>query len=242
MMAWGTRALLRRLPFAVLVVMAASSPMACGALLGIDPGIPFGSDASVETGAGEGGGSSVADSTVEAAGDAASSDGGVLGDGGTDVSDSESSIDSGGTQPDGEADAHCTSEVTWCNTHCGTGPDNCQQTVTCSGCDPGDTCNTQNLCVCVPKADYCVGRCGKTVDNCNNGIDCGGCDGGACTANACGCVPESATQACGKLQCGQATDNCNLTVNCGVNNTTDCPTGEDCLRARAKITERHCVS
>ena len=106
----------------------------------------------------------------------------------------------------------CTPDPAWCDTHCGTGPDNCGQERQCpSNCAAGNGC-TGNTCMCQPEASWCNGRCGMTTDNCNNPINCGTCAGGDSST---ACTPETYQQACGARKCGQATNNCGQLVNCG---------------------------
>jgi hypothetical protein len=105
----------------------------------------------------------------------------------------------------------CTPDPSWCDSHCGTGPDNCGQTRQCpANCAQGYVCNTNNACACETESTWCTGRCGKTTDNCGKAIDCGTCD------DASVCTAESYQSACGSRQCGQATNNCGQLVNCGV--------------------------
>ena len=188
------------------------APLACGSLLGIDNGTPRG-DASILG----------VDVDVP---DGDSVDGTVVADGGTysDVvtySDMYVPVDSGPV---------CTPDLNWCETHCGTGPDNCGEMRGCgSQCPQGESC-VANVCRCATAPSWCNGRCDKTTDNCGNPIDCMSCEGGAtCYSNVCGCMPDPVTTTCKGQQCGAATNNCNLTVNCGVSNTTECNSGDYCM-------------
>jgi hypothetical protein len=104
----------------------------------------------------------------------------------------------------------CTPDPSWCDTHCGAGPDNCGETRECpSNCAQGYVCNASNACECQTESGWCNGRCGNTTDNCGKAITCS-----ACT-DASSCTPESLQKACGGGQCGQATNNCGQLVNCG---------------------------
>ncbi len=106
----------------------------------------------------------------------------------------------------------CTPSTSWCDTHCGNGPDNCGMPRQCPmNCPQGYGCNAQNVCACQSEPSWCSGRCGNTQDNCGNPIDCG-----VCAADAGQCVAEAVRQACGSRACGQATNNCNQLVNCGL--------------------------
>ncbi len=106
----------------------------------------------------------------------------------------------------------CTPAASWCDNHCGNGPDNCGMARECpTNCPQGYGCNTQNTCECQSEPSWCNGRCGNTEDNCNNPIDCGPCDDAGPQ-----CAPEPVRQACGSRQCGQTTNNCNQLVNCGL--------------------------
>jgi len=127
----------------------------------------------------------------------------------------------------------CAPDLTWCNTHCGTGPDNCDVQRACSvNCPTGSACGANNACQCQPQSGWCNARCGQTTDNCNNPIDCGSCDAGeTCVNHACGCTPDGLVKTCASLECGQATNNCGQTVNCGVSGTAACPQGQVCLQA-----------
>jgi hypothetical protein len=131
--------------------------------------------------------------------------------------------------PPADGGADCTPDLDWCDTHCGTGPDNCGQTRNCSAdCPTGESC-LSNVCKCQQDLTWCTGRCDKTTDNCGTGIDCGDCEAGVeCFSGFCGCMPDPLATTCAGRQCGQATNNCGLPVNCGVNHTTDCATGDYC--------------
>ena len=195
-------------------------PLACGALLGIDDGSPVG-DAAVAA--------PDSDFAIDAASDAAN-------DGAIDGANDGASSSDGTFQPDGgfhvDAEAGCTPDLSWCNTHCGTGPDNCNVTRACpSDCSPGQAC-VSNACACQSNPNWCAGRCLGTTDNCGQGMACPSCAAGVtCFNGACGCMPDAPTKTCGTQQCGQATNNCGLTVNCGLNGTTACPSNEVCLAA-----------
>ena len=194
-----------------MLAVLVSAPLACGSLLGIDSGTPRGDASTVVPGD---------DSSPVAAIDG-SDEGSSPADGGVPV------------ERDAATEAGCTPDLTWCNTHCGTGPDNCGQTRVCTGdgggCPEGESC-VSNVCACESDPAWCTGRCGKTTDNCGNPVDCGSsCDGGAaCYSNVCGCMPDPVATTCAGKECGQATNNCNLTVNCGVSGSTACAAGDYC--------------
>ncbi len=201
----GVRLSYARVAIVGLVALLVGAPLACGSLLGIDSGTLRGD-------------ASTMDINVFPE-DVSSSDGAVIEDSGT-YSD---------TYVPAESGPACTPDLNWCESHCGSGPDNCGQMRGCgSECPQGESC-TGNVCTCAISAGWCTGRCGMTTDNCGNPIDCMTCDGGAsCYSNACGCMPEAVTTTCAGKQCGAATNNCNLTVNCGVSNTTECASGDYC--------------
>jgi len=192
---------------------------ACGLILDLDHGVPAGEpDASLD--------GSHPDVSSEGGGDEA-------GQGSYDAVAIEDAFTlEDGRKPDaarGEADApslECTPDLSWCDSHCGTGPDNCGQSRACAiDCTPqGYVCGTTNTCECQTEASWCTARCGLLMDNCGRPIDCGPCDAGGCDAE-----PESV--ACGTKQCGQAVNNCNQTVNCGLLRTGLCaqPLQEICL-------------
>src|SRR5450432_1889326 len=96
----GIRSCVSRLAVAGASVMAACASLACGALLGVDDGTPRG-DAST-------GGPGDSDVTMD----------GSLEDGG--LSDASDASD-GTFLPDGgfhvDAEAGCTPDLSWCNTH-----------------------------------------------------------------------------------------------------------------------------
>jgi hypothetical protein len=182
---------------------------ACGALLGLDQGSPL---------LGEGDASSDATTSLPLP----SPEAGVQGpdgvvpssprqEGGSPVDDSGPAErpESGPPGRDSAADAGCTPDPGWCNSHCGVGPDNCGGSRTCPAtCAAGYTCGSGNVCQCQTESDWCNGRCGQTTDNCNKPIDCGASCPPSCTA-------ESMQLACGDRQCGQVTNNCSQKVNCG---------------------------
>jgi hypothetical protein len=201
-----------RLSIAGVVALVVCAPLACGSLLGIDNGTPRGDASAV--------GSTVGD---DSAPDVTTSD--PPQDAGS-RSDVGSSTD-GGLGFDGHVG--CTPDLNWCDTHCGTGPDNCNQMRACNTpCPTGESC-VANVCKCTFDPTWCNGRCQDTTDNCGNPINCMQCDGGvACYSNVCGCMPESVATTCAGKQCGQAINNCNLPVNCGVNNSVNCNPGDYC--------------
>ena len=197
-----------------MVALLVCAPLACGSLLGIDSGTPRGDASALGD---ERGLDDVAaiDASQE---DVSSTDGG-------------SSVDAGST-PDagpGVDGAGCTPDLNWCDTHCGSGPDNCNQTRQCSSvCPAGESC-ISSTCQCQSDPAWCNGRCEKTTDNCGNGVQCGNCDGGvACYSGFCGCMPDPLSTTCAGKQCGSATNNCNLAVNCGVNSSPSCAAGDYC--------------
>jgi hypothetical protein len=203
-----------RLATAGLVGLLVCAPLACGSLLGIDSGTPRG-DAST---LGDDGASLSDVSTVDPPGDGGeASDGGSRTDGGWPTD--------GGLDLDGYVG--CVSDVNWCDTHCGTGPDNCNRTRDCNTpCPSGESC-VANVCKCTQDPSWCKGRCEQTTDNCGAPISCPECAGGSadCHTNVCGCVPDPVATTCAGRQCGQAINNCQLPVNCGVNNTVNCSAG-----------------
>jgi hypothetical protein len=195
-----------------------------GSISTAEPTIPTDSSAA-STAQGEGGNAGAAvpgvtepDATVAVMGDAGTAAAYMDHDGATDA----------------ELGNECVSDPAWCDSHCGSGPDNCGRSRTCNlDCPTGTECGSTHVCVCQPQPDWCAMRCGQTKDNCNNPVDCGGCDGGTCAQNACGCVPESVTQACNGLQCGQVKNNCGQTVNCGISGTASCPAAQVCTASGA---------
>jgi hypothetical protein len=194
-----------------VVALLAGAPLACGSLLGIDSGTPRG-DAS-------------------ATGDDLLADVVVTPDGSDrpDVSDPPDSGSYSDVYVPVDSGPACTPDLNWCETHCGSGPDNCGEIRGCSSDCPGTEACVGNVCTCATTDGYCTGRCGETTDNCNRPIDCMTCDGGvSCYSNACGCMPEPVATTCAGKQCGSATNNCNLTVNCGASNTIDCSGSDYC--------------
>jgi hypothetical protein len=139
----------------------------------------------------------------------------------------------------------CTPDPSWCDLHCGTGPDNCGESRICNPeCALGYVCGTGNLCACQTELGWCTARCGDTLDNCGNAIDCGPCDAGGEAA----CDPEDMDAACGSQQCGQATNICGQLVNCGPGQLTVCgsstqfclPDGGCCTPDNAAACGTHC--
>jgi hypothetical protein len=212
-MTWGLRAPSRRLAVTAMLAVLTGASVACGSLLGIDLGTPRGDASTVDAG------------TFDVA----------VGD--VSVGDGAQGPGEAGPIPDGgvqfDAEAGCAPDLSWCNTHCGTGPDNCGETRACpSQCAQGDTCSSaSNTCECASDPTWCTGRCGDVTDNCGNKISCPGCNGVSCLGGACGCMPDSVATTCAGMQCGQATNNCGLAVPCGVNNSTACTSGEVCVTA-----------
>ncbi len=205
----------RRIVSATLFVACSSAVVACSLVLGLDSGkVRDDTDASLDA----------------LAPDVTTSESSSTDAPGPDVSTGLGAPDASGTG-DGAADARldgavganggdaCTPDPNWCDTHCGSGPDNCGETRGCSMyCAPGNACGDANTCLCVAESTWCNGRCGSTLDNCGNAIDCGACDAGADAA----CVPESSGNACGSRQCGQVTNNCQQLVNCGPSDLSQC--------------------
>jgi hypothetical protein len=201
---WTTRAPYgwARLCSAALTIVTVPG---CGLILDLDRGVALGeADASLDARAGDVSREAGAE-PVDAAGDprvaydAFASDDSPQGN--------ESSL------RDGAADTsptECTPDPSWCDSHCGTGPDNCGQSRACaSDCAQGYACGASNTCECQREITWCSGRCGATTDNCLRPIDCGPCDASVCDA-------EPDTAACGSRQCGQTVNNCHQTVNCGL--------------------------
>src|SRR5579872_1954884 len=208
------------------LVAGVASVSACGAFLNIDDGIPFdeagavdvpmSADAGVEAALPEATPDRLDEPAIDARDEVDSAtpvDAEAGGDDATDAdADVVTTIDAG--------DAGCTPDPNWCNTHCNTGPDNCNQMRQCpSDCPQGDVCSANNLCECQAAAGFCTNRCGAVKDSCGVVEQCGDCDGAACTSNVCGCAPQPDSVTCNNQQCGQAMNNCNLWVPCGVNGT-----------------------
>jgi hypothetical protein len=182
----------------MVCVASALGSIGCGSLLGIDDGLP---DSDAE-----------ADSFQP--GDVVTSEGGGVGDAGTDG--------------DGNAEAGCT-DPTYCNTHCGTGLDNCGKSQPCTDNCHGtnDFCDaSSNTCDCTQLSGFCDNKCGDWTDNCGNKVTCNGCDGGGCTdAGLCAsCTPNG--QTCGSRACGFVNDGCTQ-LPCGTNNG-NCPNNGEC--------------
>ncbi len=222
----------KRAAFFVVLLGWVSVTVGCGALLGIDDGVPYGSEASTrDTAPGKDAAS------AETTPDVGDEDAGIVADTGS-GEDQVSAPDSAeeadapaeATLPDAPSEA-CTPDLTFCQNRCKPGTDSCGVYWDCTGsCAPGEGCTPDGRCICAPDPNWCADRCGVTKDNCGNSIDCMGCEGGvACTNGACGCAAESNSAACGANQCGAATNNCKQSVNCGVNGTTGCAAGQTCL-------------
>ncbi len=202
------------LPMLGLVVGCASWLPACGLILGLNAGSAIGDESPDAVGV----------TLADAQEDGKKVEDGAAGDADSTLSDapSSSSPTTGDPTPvpgmDGSGEASlgppqadaCTPDPSWCDSHCGTGPDNCGESRQCaSNCPQNYACGAKNTCDCKSETDWCTGRCGQTADNCGNGIDCGPCGVDAC-------APESTNEACGSRRCGQATNNCGQLVNCGV--------------------------
>jgi hypothetical protein len=227
----GLRGRSRSLPMLGVVFACVSWLPACGLLLGLDQGATGLGDASsdavtVPVANGEdapvANGEPVADGEGEGTGstswDAPSSDAPSSVDATTgDPIQVPAMMDGGDEASSGPLEGDgCTPDPSWCDSHCGTGLDNCGETRQCaSDCQQSYVCGPKNTCDCQTEMDWCTGRCGQTTDNCGNAIDCGTCDAGGCTA-------ESTREACGSRQCGQATNNCGQLVNCGLLGTALC--------------------
>jgi hypothetical protein len=129
---------------------------------------------------------------------------------------------------DGDAEAGCT-DPTYCNTHCGTGIDNCGASQPCADNCHGanDFCDaSSNTCDCNQLSGFCTNKCGDWTDNCGNPVTCNGCGGGGCTdAGLCAsCTPNG--QTCGSRQCGFVNNGCTQ-LPCGTNNG-NCPSNGEC--------------
>ena len=214
----GTRAGVVAIAGVLASLALALATGACGSILGIDSGTPRG-DAST--------GGPEQDVAVMEPADAASADGGSSNDGAS---------SDGGFPFSFDAEAGCAPDLDWCNTHCGTGPDNCGQPRACpTECGSGASfysCNANNVCECSLDPNWCVGRCGQTKDNCGNTVVCAGCAPNVmCYSGVCGCMPDPVATTCGSQQCGQATNNCGLPVPCGVNDSPACANGQVCQSA-----------
>src|SRR5581483_11580467 len=98
--------------------------------------------------------------------------------------------------------------------------DNCDASVTCPGCDGGQTCNAGTCSGCIPDPNPCGSQpCGFVTNNCGQRIFCG--NNGACVTpgqvclsnNTC-CTPDNSqcgsTFACG----GSFTNNCGQSITC----------------------------
>jgi hypothetical protein len=186
----------------VIVGSLVASP-ACGLLLDLDHGSPLGDDASVDAGIDVFSVESGSEPPEAAAADVFVAD-----------APPEATLPveaSPGFDAAPDAPGQCVPDPAWCDTHCGTGPDNCGESRACSAdCGQGSACGDAGACACQQDPNWCTARCGATVDNCNQPIDCG-----ACMVDA-GCVAQPDDQACGARQCGQATNNCGQLVNCGL--------------------------
>jgi hypothetical protein len=243
-MASGIRLLFNRPGALVLLLGGVCALAACGTILGIDDGVPKSDSGASGTDAG-----AVYDATAEDLGvDRSTGDreagrdvaGDVSAEGGDatlmDASEADGDAAADGDATDGDAispsdgaDANCTPDPSWCNTHCGTGSDNCGQMRKCApDCPTGEAC-TNNLCICQTQANWCANRCGMTTDNCGNATPCGNCEGGAtCNSGVCGCTPQLDSVTCGARQCGQVMNNCGLWVECGAGGTSACPNAQFC--------------
>jgi hypothetical protein len=189
------------------VATMACAPLACGSLLGIDDGL-LKEDASTRPDA-----------------MAVAFEAGIPAESGDEAVAVEA-------DPPAPAEAGCTPDPSWCDTHCGTSRDNCGESRVCpDDCPTEDTCSAGNVCQCQSRADWCNGRCEQTTDNCGKPVDCGSCEAGvSCFTNVCGCMPDTIATTCAGKECGQATNNCGLAVNCGVSGSTACPSSEVCLQ------------
>ena len=116
--------------------------------------------------------------------------------------------------------------TTACTGKCGTVPNGCGGTYTCSGCTAPQTCGgggTANVCGCTPTpmATACNGKnCGTVSNGCGGTYTCGSCTSpqtcaGAGVANVCGCTKIAMSTACSQKSCGTAPDGCNGTYTCG---------------------------
>jgi hypothetical protein len=193
--------------WALLCSACAASLLACGLILGLDSGVPL-TDASADA---VGTPADASSSSSEPGIDA------PAGDEPPPLTDKMPTLTPNGV--DASTPIHgdaCTPDPSWCDSRCGTGPDNCGEARTCpTDCAQGYVCGNSQTCQCQREANWCTGRCGMTTDNCGASIDCGVCDGGECQA-------EPVKQACGTRQCGQAVNNCGQLVNCGLLNTSLC--------------------
>lgn len=236
-----------RLTIAALLAAGACAVAGCSAILGLDSGKPRPDD----------------DAAADSALGEASPEEASLPDAGYDATLTDAGADAPETSPldaaqDGDAPSDapvvtsffdvvdaCTPDPSWCDLHCGTGPDNCGESRICNPeCALGYVCGADNLCACQTEPGWCTARCGDTLDNCGNAIDCGPCDAGGDAE----CDPDDLDAACGSQQCGQATNSCGQLVNCGPGQLTVCgsstqfclPDGGCCTPDNAAACGTHC--
>ena len=133
-----------RLGLAAACVAAATSPLGCAKIWGIDDGLPY-DDASVGGDATQPDQAAQGDGFVESGQDApldvADGSEGSPGDASdaADAQDAADALDAGdASDAPGEA---CTTDPNWCATHCDKGVDNCGKPIGCGGCSGTEKCD-----------------------------------------------------------------------------------------------------
>jgi hypothetical protein len=206
-----------------LIFAGASLLPACGLILGLDEFVAPVDDASADAPSTATVEERLEDTFVDDDAEGAISEGSTAPSQGPDKNGASTRptpvTDSGHVIPP-ETDASCTPDPSWCDTHCGSGSDNCGVMRQCpTNCPQGYECDNNATCKCKTEISWCTGRCGPTKDNCGNPIDCSSCtDSGPPPCNA-----QTDQEACAGRECGQATNNCGQLVNCGFLGLSLCP-------------------
>ncbi len=111
---------------------------------------------------------------------------------------------------------------------CGTWVNSCGQTLTCSNCPTGQTCDANSQCqsdACTPTTCLALGKsCGIYSDGCSGTLNCGTCTSpSTCNNGVCSCTPSCTGKACG------ASDGCGSTCKTGT-----CATNYTCNNGTCK--------
>ena len=110
---------------------------------------------------------------------------------------------------------------------CGTAPDGCGGTVSCTNtCAAGQTCKSDTCCTPLTQSTACQGvACGTVSNGCGGTITCtDSCTGSqTCQSNNC-CTPFTQSAACQGLACGNVSNGCGGTIAC----SNTCTSGQTC--------------
>lgn len=217
----------------VLGVAWAMAAGGCGSLLGIDDGIPFPSDGSVDSTVGvdssadapvpdatQGNDTGNTPDTSSSGSDVTTNDSTTMDAPGTDAPGMDApGMDAPVEAPGDDSGDACVAESTSAacgSNECGTVTNNCSVSVSCgvggtSNCPSGQTCiMNMGVQTCCTPTTSCGNLCNITTTNsCGQPLQCGGCAFGVCDPrnNTC-CMPNGTCGGPCVDNCGQNDSNC----------------------------------